>query len=185
MIESIKTALASWLRAEVFALVGEAMAGHDQDQADMLTEIEALKREKSHLLNDVSIMHDDVVIARRLAESLKGQVETLGNKLADANEEIKALVNDHMPSAQQVADCISAADLRKAMAGLDVAEHVKSAVQDCLDEMDLTDEIKEALEKKIDDDGEQIVLDVVEKDGFLYAVIDAIVQRLGKVRVRR
>lgn len=147
MIESIKTALASWLRAEVFALVGEAMAGHDQDQADMLNEIHALKRE----------------------------VAALREELADSGG----------PSAQQVADCISAADLRKAMAGLDVAEHVKSAVQDCLDEMDLNDEIKEALEKKIDDDGEQIVLDVVEKDGFLYAVIDAIVQRLGKVRVRR
>lgn len=147
MIESIKTALASWLRAEVFALVGEAMAGHDQDQADMLNEIHALKRE----------------------------VAALREELADSGG----------PSAQQVADCISVSDLRKAMSGLDVAEHVKSAVQDCLDEMDLTDEIKEALEKKIDDDGEQIVLDVVEKDGFLYAVIDAIVQRLGKVRVRR
>jgi len=179
MLESIKTALASWLRAEVFALVGEAMAGHDQEQADMLTEIEALKRENRHLLNDVSIMHDDVVIARRIAESLKGQVETLGNKLADANEEIKALVSDNMPSAQQVADCISAADLRKALNCVDLSPEIKGVVEDQIEEMDLTEDIKEALAKKIDADADDIAMAVIGNEDFKTSLLDNIGRRIA------
>lgn len=192
MIESIKTALASWLRAEVFALVGEAMAGHDQEQADMLTEIEALKREKSHLLNDVSIMHDDVVAARRLAEALKGQVETLSNKLADANEEIKALVNDHMPSAQQVADCISRADMKRAFQSVDLSDLVKDAVSDHLDNIDLSSELGEQVENAISNNAlpqsqvdeaietcaATIAQEVVDNSDFLEKVVAALGKKL-------
>ena len=172
MIESIKTALASWLRAEVFALVGEAMTGHDEDRADMLTEIEALKRENRNLHNDVANMHDDVVGARRIADALKGQVETLGNKLADAN--------DHMPSSQQVADCISVSDLRKALSGADLSSGLKSALEDALETMDLTDEIKEAMERAVGDETDEIAKAVVRNSDFMSKMLTAAVKMLSE-----
>jgi len=142
MIESIKTALASWLRAEVFALVGEAMKGHDQDQTDMLNEIHALKRE----------------------------VAALREELADNSS----------PSAQQVAECISVADLRKALSGADLSSGVKSAIEDQIEDMDLAEEIKEALEKKVDVDAdfEDIAKAVVSNEDFMRDVLNMMGQRL-------
>lgn len=184
MIESIKTALASWLRAEVFALVGEAMTGHDEDRADMLTEIEALKRENRNLHNDVANMHDDVVGARRIADALKGQVETLSNKLADANEEIKALVNDNMPSAQQVADCISRSDLRKVLESMEIGTEIKDTVEGYLDGMDMEDAVKEAVNKKLEDESDTVAdavtVNLLGNDIFLRDIVKVMGSRLAQ-----
>lgn len=182
MIDSIKTALASWLKAEVFALVGEAMKGHDEDRADMLNEIERLVNENRHLLNDMATMHDDLVNARRLGEALKAEVAALREEMADCKG----------PSAQQVADCISVNDLKRALKSVDLSDLVKDAVSDHLDNIDLSADLGEQVEnaicnsalpqeqvnEAIESCAATIAQEVVDNSDFLEKVVAALGKKL-------